>query len=57
METKDKYIILQLRNALNESLKLQSHYARLLNKYDNGERMSFYNIEDWIKRLKELGLY
>lgn len=57
METKDKYIILQLRNALNESLKLQSHYARLLNKYDNGERMSYYNIEEWIKRLKELGLY
>lgn len=53
----NKELMKQLRNALNESLKLQSHYARLLNKYDNGERMSFYSIEDWIKRLKELGLY
>jgi len=45
----------ELRVALKESLKLQSHYARLLNQYDGGERMPFDTIEDWIQRLRKTG--
>ena len=43
--------IVELRHALAESLKLQSHYASLLNAYDGGKRMEFATPEDWIKRL------
>jgi hypothetical protein len=39
--------------ALERSIRLQSHYARLLNMYDSGERMSFENAEAWLARLKE----
>ena len=41
--------------ALVESLKLQSHYAELLNMHDGGERMGFATPADWIKRLIEVG--
>lgn len=44
-----------LRTALEESIKLQSHYARLLNMYDGGDRLSFPNAEAWIRRLVECG--
>lgn len=46
--------IKSLENALSESLKLQSHYAVLLNQYDGGARRVFGNNEVWIKRLAEV---
>lgn len=39
--------------ALQESLKLQAHYARLLNDYDGGNRTVFKSVGEWLKRLKE----
>jgi hypothetical protein len=47
---KDMYV------ALRESVKLQSHYAELLNWYDSGKRISFTTPEEWIARLREIGL-
>jgi hypothetical protein len=41
--------------ALAKSVKLQSHYARLLNLHDAGERMTFDNPSAWIRRLREMG--
>jgi len=41
-----------LQTALTESLKLQSHYALLLNMYDGGTRLTFPSIEEWVERLK-----
>lgn len=37
--------------ALKESLKLQCHYAKLLNMYDGGERIEDFTFEHWINRL------
>jgi len=45
----------ELRIALSESLKLQKHYAKLLNQYDGGERMIFGSISEWIDRLRVIG--
>ena len=45
----------ELEIALKESLKLQTHYAALLNDYDGGQRRGFLNSEVWIARLKETG--
>jgi hypothetical protein len=42
-----------LYDALEESLKLQSHYATLLNQHDGGERMVFADVNAWIKRLRD----
>ena len=39
------------RKALEESVKLQSHYAELLNQYDGGQRISFKDADDWKYRL------
>jgi hypothetical protein len=39
--------------ALEESVKLQSHYARLLNDYDGGWRLTFASAADWMRRLDE----
>lgn len=44
----------ELKKALEESVKLQSHYAKLLNMYDGGKRMTFKNADEWIKRLREI---
>lgn len=44
----------QLRAALDESVKLQSHYAGLLNAHDGGKRMEFADREAWMERLAEL---
>ena len=44
-----------LEIALRESLKLQSHYAKLLNQYDYGERMTFESAHQWIERLRATG--
>jgi len=44
-----------LEEALEESVRLQSHQARLLNQYDGGERRQFADREEWIARLAECG--
>ncbi len=38
--------------ALEESLKLQAHYAMLLNQYDGGQRIIFKSVSEWLDRLK-----
>lgn len=48
-EIRDLYV------ALEESVKLQSHYARLLNLYDCGGRLDFANAQAWIDRLIDTG--
>jgi hypothetical protein len=45
----------ELMIALRESLKLQAHYAQLLNMYDEGERRIFKTPHEWIARLKRIG--
>jgi hypothetical protein len=40
-----------MREALDESVKLQGHYADLLNAYDGGSRIIFANGDDWMNRL------
>jgi hypothetical protein len=44
----------RLETALLESVKLQSHYAALLNQYDGGKRITFKDGNAWIARLDEL---
>jgi hypothetical protein len=44
----------ELEYALEESIKLQSHYADLLNMYDGGQRIKFNNAKEWLLRLREL---
>jgi hypothetical protein len=51
---KEQPIISRLRHALGESVKLQSHYAGLLNYYDGGKRMQFADVDAWMARLNEL---
>ena len=46
--------MIDLREALEQSVKLQSHYARLLNEYDNGERIIFNTTQEWLDRLEAL---
>jgi hypothetical protein len=41
--------------ALTESVKLQSHYAGLLNIYDEGKRLQFADAAAWIERLTQTG--
>jgi hypothetical protein len=43
----------ELRRALDESVKLQSHYAGLLNMYDGGTRKQFASGQEWMERLAE----
>lgn len=43
-----------LEKALAESVKLQSHYAELLNGWDGGKRTGFKDSEAWIARLAEV---
>ena len=47
--------IKELHEALRESVRLQAHYAELLNMHDGGERIVFKSVEDWIDRLKKIG--
>jgi len=42
----------KLRDALEQSVKLQSHYAGILNEYDNGRRIKFNTAQEWIDRLE-----
>jgi hypothetical protein len=43
----------KMKVALSESVNLQSHYAKLLNGYDGGERRTF-TVDAWLARLAEL---
>jgi len=47
-------VINNLGIALDESVKLQSHYASILNQYDGGQRLLFASVEQWLDRLDEL---
>lgn len=38
--------------ALRESLKLQAHYARLLNDWDGGRRHIFKSVGEWLRKLE-----
>jgi len=46
--------VARLQYGLNESVKLQSHYAELLNMYDHGERIQFDTSEDWLQRIEQI---
>lgn len=46
----------QIIHALRESVKLQSHYADLLNMHDGGERIVFKDVEEWLERLEMLSM-
>ena len=46
--------IADLLGALEELVKLQAHYAKLLNMQDGGQRIAFESAEQWLARLKEL---
>lgn len=45
----------ELELALELLVKLQSHYAKLLNMHDGGKRHAFANRQEWIERLRETG--
>jgi len=44
----------RLRAALEALVRLQAHYAGLLNQYDGGQRTEFASADDWLSRLDEL---
>ena len=52
-EAKDE--IRDLWAALEESVKLQSHYASLLNMHDGGERKGFADAQARVDRLIDIG--
>jgi hypothetical protein len=52
MEHENKSI--GLKEALEKSLKLQAHYAKLLNMHDGGKRCIFKSADEWINRLEEV---
>lgn len=47
-------LVNELLDALERSVKLQSHYARLLNMHDGGQRLSFDDCDQWLERLRSL---
>jgi hypothetical protein len=44
----------ELRDALEKSVSLQSHYADLLNMHDGGKRIVFKNADEWLERIRKL---
>ena len=44
----------EIFDALYESVKLQSHYAAILNNYDGGSRIIFNTTYEWIERLRKI---
>jgi hypothetical protein len=40
--------------ALQESVRLQCHYAMLLNNHDGGQRDTTFDAFSWMARLREL---
>lgn len=55
VEVCKKHPLAEVKIALEESVKLQGHYADLLNMHDGGERMIFKSATEWIERLREIG--
>ena len=45
----------RLKAGLDKSVRLQSHYAGLLNMHDGGKRMQFATADAWLDRLMALG--
>lgn len=43
----------RLQYALDQSVKLQSHYAALLNMEDGGKRKQF-TADEWLRRLDDM---
>lgn len=52
-EQRLKHNYKQIIIAFAESIKLQAHYAELLNTYDGGNRKIFRSPADWVDRLIE----
>ncbi len=48
--TELKNQIAKLKDSLEKSVKLQGHYAKLLNMFDGGERIIFKDAEEWMNR-------
>jgi hypothetical protein len=46
--------IARLRDGLEQSVALQSHYANILNMADGGKRIVFKTADEWLARLKAL---
>ena len=46
--------IASLKAALEESVKLQAHYAELLNMHDGGKRIVFQSTDDWLARMERI---
>lgn len=44
----------QLELALCSSVRMQAHYATLLNMHDGGERRTFDSADAWLTRLEEV---
>ena len=44
----------EVLHALEESVKLQSHYAELLNMHDGGQRIQFKDAKEWLLRLRKV---
>ncbi len=42
----------RMTHGLDELVKLQAHYAKLLNEFDGGERIAFTSADEWLKRLE-----
>jgi hypothetical protein len=49
-----KVLPASLLEPLEQSVKLQSHYATLLNMHDGGTRMVFAHCGEWLARLRQL---
>lgn len=43
----------EILHALHESVKLQAHYAELLNMHDGGRRLIFKDARAWLLRLRQ----
>ncbi len=44
----------ELCDALAESVKLQSHYAELLNMHDGGQQITFRDEREWMARIRQV---
>jgi len=43
-----------IADGLEGSVRLQSHYAAMLNAYDDGQRLTFQDGAAWLERLASL---
>lgn len=53
-EREAKRLLREAYEALEQSVKLQAHYAALLNDYDGGKRKQFASAQEWIDHLASL---